>query len=162
MTKNEELAYLAGIFDGEGCIQLSRNANGRSRFPVGNVSLKIQVCNNDKRLLEVFTEAGFAGKVQKRTIKKGYKQSYYWICNGKNAAELLHSLLPYLVSKKSQAEAVLLFAETLHPAWKEPCRSSNGQPPQLTKEAVYLRKIAFHAFRREIEKFGGRGLSWAI
>jgi len=152
--------YAAGFFDGEGCIILGQPPkSSRSREPIGAVTLKVQVVNNVLAPL-TWLEETFGGSISYRPIyAHTVKPHYRWLISGKAAAAFLHAILPWLKIKHTQAEAAILFAETLYNPWRH--AKERGRP--LTKEAIHLRKIAFRDFRQDIEKNGaGRQLKWRI
>ncbi len=159
LTETEK-AYIAGFFDGEGCIQLGNNSKtSRATSTLAGVYLKIQIANNDKNVLE-YIRVLVGGTLQKRAkhYRANWKQGYYLIICGKKAAAFLNEILPYLHTKKSQASAVIMFAETLYDPWR--VLGVAGKP--LTDKALKLRSIAFRGFRQEMEAQGGRKLSWSI
>lgn len=98
----EDLAYLAGIIDGEGTIGIYYH-KGRNSYRV-----KIYVVNTYKPLID-WLGSVFGGFVYKRNHTK-WKTRYEWHL-GENAMELLKSLIPYLKIKKDQAILALGFRE---------------------------------------------------
>ena len=155
----EKLAYLAGFFDGEGCIQLVQTpARKRSRNPEGGVGLTVVVVNTDQVPLEL-AQRYFAGTIRKKKMSQcGRTQPYYWMLHGKKAAYFLSQIRDHLTTKQQQADAVLLFAETYFSAWRH-CEQP-GWP--LTSEAIQLRRLSFFAFRQAMNAKTGRGISWTI
>lgn len=162
MTTIEQRAYWAGLFDGEGGIQLARNTSGRGREQAANLGLKICVTNAHQGCLEELQTA-YGGNVnsrKKRNTRETWSTVYDWVLCGKKAATFLHDIAPYATIKKPQIEAVLTFAETLYAAWKE--HHENGGSLRLTAEGLVLRRVAFRAFRQEIERLCGRGIAWGV
>ena len=102
-----DMSYLAGFFDGEGCITTFRNHV--KRHP-GEFSycLKMNVSNTNLEVLKIF-EAAFGGGIFTKKPKEGFKQAYVWQINGVAAKEVLKQLLPHLVVKKAEAELALQF-----------------------------------------------------
>lgn len=154
-----ELAYFAGLFDGEGCIQLCRTTsrNWVSR-PEGGVGLFVNLVNTCREPMELLRER-FGGSVSQKIKSPGSpskRRADYWLLSGKRAAHFLHSIHPFLRIKREQAEAVLVFAETYFNQWRHP--KVRGWP--LTNEAVHLRVIAYRAYRKAM--LLGRPRIWAI
>lgn len=90
---DKKLAYIAGFFDGEGCVTV----NGAYLTP------EVSACNTDLRPLEVIRNA-LGGKVYPRSKQiEACKVIYGWHVHGKNAAIALAALLPYLIVKKRRA-----------------------------------------------------------
>lgn len=157
-----ELAYIAGIFDGEGGIQLARNTSGRGTCQEAKLSLKVTITNAHLDMLLRVQEL-FGGSINSRkwlSKRSAWSEVYDWVLCGKKAAVFLNAIREFTKIKLPQVEAVLVFAETLHTQWKRD--HGNGNSLQLTEKGIYLRRIAFRVFRREIEKLCGRGLSWAV
>jgi hypothetical protein len=156
---NENLAYFAGFFDGEGCIQIVRTGSrNRIANPVGGLTINTIVVNTDPLPLEAM-RCCFGGTIHRKTKGKFARyESLYWMLHGKKAAPFLQSILPYLITKQLQAEAALAFAETYHNAWRR--SDAVGRP--ISEDGLRLRRIAFYAFRRAMDAHLGRGISWVV
>lgn len=50
----------------------------------------------------------FGGTIVKKRPRDGYMPQWRWIVYGNNAASALTAMLPYLVTKKDQAEVAIL------------------------------------------------------
>ena len=102
----EELAWAAGIVDGEGCI-------GLSKISKCHWSLRLSVGNTDIRMLDKL-KALFNGTITLQNKKAlhdkfsrdGYhrKPLWIWTVYGQKAEDILILLVPYLVVKHEQAE----------------------------------------------------------
>ncbi len=124
----EQLAYAAGIVDGEGCISLYKSNNQTIRKRP--YQLRVFVVNTDKKIIDFMSE--FGGSSNKRS--GGIKQQYYWSISGKSAAEFLEKVVIYLTAKKEQAEIAIEFASTLQNSqW------SMTEDIELTRESMALR-----------------------
>jgi len=97
-----EIAYLAGLFDGEGCISIQQSKNVKGIF---NYCLKLIVHMNCKEIIDILQET-FGGSVYIRKDK-----SYAWECTGTEADETLKLIVPYLIEKKKQAELGIDYSE---------------------------------------------------
>lgn len=91
----EDLKYLAGYFDGEGCItvfpQKKRNCH----------VLRITVCSGDKMCVDLYSEF-FGGSVLKRRAEwNSNRQMWYWSLTGQAAQDFLVVIGPHLKSAKS-------------------------------------------------------------
>ena len=91
-------AYIAGFFDGEGCITVS--ANG---------ALTLSVINTGKKVLDMFQEV-LGGTVTERKQRVN-KTQYTWRAYGETAVDALESMFQFLVEKKEQAEVALSWME---------------------------------------------------
>lgn len=114
MTDQELLPYLAGFFDGEGTISISRvkkSATSRAGF-----GLAIQVSQNERAPLELFL-ARFGGKIYSQNWKKATRVFYSWqLTNSATRRTFLESISKYLVVKKREAEIALAFLSTVGPS----------------------------------------------
>jgi hypothetical protein len=100
-----QLAYIAGLVDGEGCIQINRRDNGK-RF-----GLYVSIDNTDRRMIEWLERTiqyGFC-TVQKKRAKANWNAGYRFVVQERYAADLLQRVKPYLVIKREQAEVALEF-----------------------------------------------------
>ena len=89
------LEYLAGFFDGEGCI----TTGGGHDLP----HLRVAVAQVDQAILVEFKQ-WFGGNIYLLTAGIPHRRdSYQWVIGGKPAAKCLGQLLPYLQQKQQQA-----------------------------------------------------------
>ena len=108
MTHNlssEDLAYIAGIFDGEGCIRLSVNKNGPQ--------ITVYISNNNLELLEWLKTTIGAGSIQlsrKAEPEKNHKANYRYTIASKLAVSLCKLIRPFLIVKASQVDVILAYA----------------------------------------------------
>jgi hypothetical protein len=99
-----EIAWLAGLFDGEGSIVLNRRNRPNS------LSCRITVTNTFYPLLERVLEVTGTGVLQELTryhTNPKHARSWNWQCNGTNARLILKQILPWLIVKKERAEIIL-------------------------------------------------------
>lgn len=84
------IQYLAGFFDGEGCITIGNNG-----------SLCLGVVNTNRKVLELFVErlGGTIGDRKQRVNKA----QYVWRLYGDNAVNALMQLEMHLIEKQDQA-----------------------------------------------------------
>ena len=106
MTDALELAYLAGIFDGEGSVSILRCKRGDHR---ASYSLRVSVANTHLPTLDTLKEM-FGGGISQKD-KTHQRDCWSWYCGGKVAARCLRTLLPYLRIKVQQAEMGVAFQE---------------------------------------------------
>jgi hypothetical protein len=109
--KETDLAWAAGIVDGEGCIGLSRISNA-------HWSLRVAVGNTDIRMIDKLCQC-FGGKARlqnKKPGKDGFKRKplWTWVLYGEKAEAFLVAILPYLCNKADQAEIGIASRRYLH------------------------------------------------
>lgn len=154
----EKLAYFAGFFDGEGCIQFHRNTcAARTTSKEAGTGLSINAVNTVQAPLEEMQHY-FGGTIHTKIIDARFnkKPSFCWMLHGKKAAFFLNQIVEHLLIKRQQAEAALLFAETFFADWRHV--KQRGWP--LTEEARTLRRLTFRAHRRAINS--GRSFAWQL
>ena len=100
--KKDDLIYLAGIVDGEGCVSVSYKTKARHE------RIRLTVSNTDRNLIDWLTSR-VGGCVSKNQGRGNRKPAYHWEVYTDNAFKLLTELLPYLKLKKRQAELCLQF-----------------------------------------------------
>jgi len=101
-----ELAYCAGIIDGEGCFSLGRTTRG-GRAISPKWYCKVSVDMTDRRPLEILSDL-FKGKISPRKPQiLGHKPGWIWQRWDLSAGEVASNLLPFLQVKKAQAELIL-------------------------------------------------------
>jgi hypothetical protein len=103
-----DLAYLAGLLDGEGTITLATSSNPRAfRAPMVSIS------STDQELVEAALAIAGAGWVQtkKRAAQAHWKQGYEYRVKNAAAIELLARLRPYLRCPAKVRRADMLIHE---------------------------------------------------
>lgn len=105
------IEYLAGFFDGEGCVYLgSTTASGTKKvYPHLIVSLA-QSGEAGRTLLESI-QSIYGGNIQHRKPKGATKEAYQLRWCGKKAVDFLKQLSPFLNIKKIKAQESAKFME---------------------------------------------------
>lgn len=103
--ENWELAYAAGIIDGEGSISVLRRLRPKLE-KVYHYCLQVQVSQKEKPILN-WLAMRFGGKVNGYTQYKGSlgygNPIYHWQIFGETARDFLVAIEPYLIKTKFQA-----------------------------------------------------------
>lgn len=144
--KDTDIAYLAGIIDGEGSIYIGNfSCNPITQLPYYQTNM--QVTNTDKKLIDWLQEV-FGGLVNKRTTnqmpKNSRKQAYTWTATGERLTHLCELIKPYLIVKIRQAEIMLEMRSTY---------TKNGTPkgrqgvPTLPEEVRIRRQELMNEMR---------------
>lgn len=105
----ELLAYIAGITDGEGCINLY---GSRSAY---NYAPRVSITNSSVELMELLKEE-FGGSVtvmRDGTHPDHPRKTYSWYLGYRNVGPFLYQIYPYLLIKKRQARLVLMYLKTI-------------------------------------------------
>lgn len=93
--------YVAGLFDGEGCIIMYDRGYG------GRVQLRATITNTHEGVIEWLRENVARGTVITKHYdgpgQEHYKTGYTWQVYGQNAVFFLEQLLPFLIIKRERA-----------------------------------------------------------
>jgi len=100
-----ELAYAAGLFDGEGSISLVRQNNNRSH------SRQVAVASNDYEVLAWFQNRFGGSIVTKQPRKSTHSVSYDWRLTDRRALTFLQLIRPYLLIKRKIRRIDLLLSD---------------------------------------------------
>lgn len=107
----EEIAYLAGIIDGEGYIYILRRKI-KKRRDCWSYGVKVKMIDNEAILLLQETFGGYVA-IGKPTGRQ--RTPYFcWHIAHRGAARFLVAISPYLHVKNKQAKLVLDFASLLY------------------------------------------------
>ncbi len=111
IQKQLEYAWLAGFFDGEGCVYLKRDKPRGGSNRHNTYHLRLILSNTHlptmHRVKEILDGEGIIGKVFSVDNPK-HRTRWEWRVNATKAERVLRLMLPYLVTKKEQAEIALL------------------------------------------------------
>jgi len=101
-----ELAYIAGILDGEGCIR-SQKYIQREKETFG---LSVCIVNSNLEMLLYVQNSLEMGKIRKKKRLPGHNfQVYEWYCSQGEIVSFLEAVLPYLHVKDRQAKLAIQF-----------------------------------------------------
>lgn len=99
-----ELAYLAGFFDGEGCVSIIHTpARGEHYYEV-----RVSANQVDPAPLYVM-QRRFGGRLVPLSTPDGLRQQYGWIVSGPRGSDALSAMLPHLIVKRTQAVLAIQF-----------------------------------------------------
>lgn len=113
----EDLIYIAGLFDGEGCITIRMNRptnTSKHKSVLFSLVVKVTMCHEEtiKYLYDTFR----VGHFRKNTGKDmGISRSdaWSWTVMSRDALAVLKLLYPYLKTKKSEANVALEFEKVM-------------------------------------------------
>lgn len=111
-----DVAFLAGFFEGEGCMWMAKD----ERKDKLHIQAHVALTNNDINLLLHF-QAKFGGTVHtKYKVMGEYKHfNYQWHLGSQNIGPILSLILPFLITKKELAQLIIEFRSTIDPTrWR--------------------------------------------
>ena len=103
-TITTKIAYIAGFFDGEGCVRIKQsNQGGNSYYVIAHIT------NTNQSILKEVQEL-FGGTI--RMQERGpNKDIYNWQITSAEAVDFLQTLVPFLKEKQAQATYAISFHE---------------------------------------------------
>lgn len=103
-TITTEIAYLAGFFDGEGCIRIKESNQGGNSFHI-----IAHVTNSNYRTLTRFQDL-FGGQIRKQE-RTPNKTIFNFYITSSEACDMLKVLTPFMEEKLAQAGLAIKFHE---------------------------------------------------
>lgn len=106
-----EISYIAGIFDGEGCVFISKsNPSISRRCKTPTYQLNSVVCNTYLPVL-VWLKDNFGGTINQKVPPKdkNWSPSWSWQTNSNKALNFLETIYPFLRIKKLEVEIAISF-----------------------------------------------------
>ena len=108
--KKTDIAYTAGIIDGEGCITIGKRTSRTCRSGM-RYGLSVKVSSTDEWLCQ-WLKLAWGGSIYLHKSKKTkWSDAWCWTIQTNMAVEFLRIILPYLNLKRPQAELALSFQE---------------------------------------------------
>jgi len=141
-----QLAYLAGILDGEGCFVIGCYAFSK-KTGVPHFHTTIQVTSTDRILIEWLVD-NFGGKLFTYTAKQMASNCkrvpFRWTIFSDRVKHLCECTLPYLVIKKEQAQIMIDMRNTFERTRMQ--KSQQGTQP-IDPDILKLRYELFNQLK---------------
>lgn len=102
--RQDELAYIAGIFDGEGCLKLNVKKSGEA-------TIRVEVTNTCESLIQYLHNRVGLGSVYVKPATSRWRQTFWWIVCSREAVAVLRQVRPWLRVKAAQADVIITYAE---------------------------------------------------
>lgn len=110
--RNTDIAWAAGIMDGEGTVRINRVAAGINRRINAAYQLYVTVNMVDKEaILKLQTIFGGSVTLQKSRNTERHNPTWKWLISDESAVKVLREMQPYLVTKRSRAILGIEFRE---------------------------------------------------
>ena len=124
MISETDLAYIAGIIDGEGCIRVVKTHDARNKTGTA-YQTRLVVGMQDEAPLRFCKERSRTGCFYES--KKDNKRYFNWELSAHQCKKLIPLLLPYLICKRGQAHKLLELYDYMHDPTRKQPRNSLGQ-----------------------------------
>jgi len=139
--KKTDLAYIAGIVDGEGTVGIARMRRKESKSWTYTLRVSVQM---SAEFIARWLQFSFGGRVYpRRWSGQNWKAQYQWVISGEEAGGFLKAILPYLRLKRAQAELVFRFMEI------------KGKGQRANAFERYIQELHY----QEIKKLNRRGVN---
>jgi hypothetical protein len=133
---NEEFYYIAGLIDGEGCFGIIFNKSNKKYIPTFNFSM-----THRKTIEWIASKLGLKiYNVRRKCFQPHWKTQFYIKAQGKFVVCLCDRLVPLLITKKNQANLILLFGKTYIKQ-----KGPNGKVPNHIMKRRMKLKIEMHS-----------------
>jgi hypothetical protein len=149
-----EAAYIAGFFDGEGMVAISkdrhcgkRRADRKSPNVNASYSLVIKVSQSERPVIEWIKDRIGGWISVKNFSKTQHRIHYVLVQKASHAKRILEALLPYLMVKRTQAEAGIEF-QNRQIAHKNRYEAGRLGPIPKTPEDVAYKEHYFKLLQR--------------
>ena len=109
MIEKTDLAYIAGLFDGEGSVSykqyMRKRAHNKKAYPTWQIRLEIAM--TDKSLLVWLHEVLGVGTMGPRKVKPGRKKQWRWRCSQRDAYYVCLLIWPWSHTKLPKMQKII-------------------------------------------------------
>jgi hypothetical protein len=135
---------MAGLFDGEGCIQIIRKGTKTDRL-TNSMYLIISVRNTDTNVMR-WINATFGGVLHDcKPPREGQSRSWYWTMCSNRASSLLKLIRPYLRIKAEECDIAIEFQDAMASYKQLPYRhlkTSSGRGQVRVPDEVVMYRLS--------------------
>lgn len=106
--------YLAGLFDGEGCIHIAKIINKNTKRP--SYGVRAIFCLTNESVIKIIAEQyGMAYcRLRKSSSNENWRDAYQTQICGNVAMNFLNDILPFLIIKKNEAILAIMLQEHIN------------------------------------------------
>jgi hypothetical protein len=112
MTETEA-AYIAGLFDGEGCVTYKKYKEKKKNGTYDCWRISMEIAMTDRSVLVWLTEVLGCGTLNKKPRKNGHKMQYRWRCVFRDAFHVCCLLFPFAHVKLDKIQKVIEHYSTI-------------------------------------------------
>ncbi len=131
----ENIAYVAGLFDGEGCVRIAKNKTRKNAC----YQLYVSINMTDPRAIKKVSET-FGGKIylSRKASKPTHRTLYSWVVCSQAAATFLRTIRSFLIVKTEEVNMALEFQAHINS-----CGRQWGRGKNLSKSIIDYRETMF-------------------
>jgi hypothetical protein len=108
-----DIAYIAGLFDGEGTITYKKYKEKKKNGTYDCWRISMEIAMTDRSVLVWLTEVLGCGTLNKKPRKNGHKMQYRWRCVFRDAFHVCCLLFPYAHTKLDKITQVIEHYSTI-------------------------------------------------
>ena len=109
MISEYNIAYIAGLFDGEGSVQYKQYMRKRKHnikaYPTW--SIRMEIAMTDRSILMWLCEVLGTGTVHSRKVRPGRKKQWRWRCSHRQAYYVARLIWPYVHVKLDGVQKII-------------------------------------------------------
>ena len=102
-----DVAYIAGLFDGEGCVTYKKYKEKKKNGTYDCWRINMEIAMTDQNVIELVHETLMVGTVRPKKVPKGYKKQWRWRCTFRDCLAVCKLLWPHVVVKLHDIEKVI-------------------------------------------------------
>tara|TARA_R100001079_G_C4417930_1_gene138414 strand:+ start:193 stop:615 length:423 start_codon:yes stop_codon:yes gene_type:complete len=108
-----DIAYIAGLFDGEGCVSYKQYMRRRSHNPRAYPTwqIRLEIAMTEKSILVWLCEVLGVGTVKEKKYKTkytlGWKKQWRWRCSHRDAFKVCCLIFPYAHIKLDKIQKII-------------------------------------------------------
>lgn len=137
-----DLAYAAGLIDGEGYIGIVRRSPGKSGYQRGSYTLQACVTMAHEPTIRWLTETFGMSYFRKEPRQAHHSVTHLAYLHHQRACEFLRLVQPYMKTKAEQVALAIEYCEG-YTVW----RNTPGRPRNLPDEEIARRDAIYHQLR---------------
>src|SRR6266705_2102053 len=132
--KPTEIAYIAGIMDGEGCFTIVKSKAENTPIKT-QYGIRVEFCMCDREPIDLIARL-FDRTIRTKTLKSG-RTGYMLVLSATKAAAFTKRIIPHLRGKRKQAELILKVFDFLPGRGRDHTESSVASIEALRAELYY-------------------------
>ena len=127
------LAYLAGLFDAEGHLRICKNPHDKA-----NYTLECGIGQSNKAITRLIYHY-FGGHMYSSKKLPNRKQVWQWRCSCRYAFKFVNAIMPYLISKKNEAQVAIDFQSKM--ITTRVSKVTNNEIKSRERQRVLMQKL---------------------
>lgn len=140
--KETDLAWMAGIFDGEGFVRIAKIKVGLNRRRTPSYQVVAAVAMTHRPTIDRLLVISNVGKVkEQRARHKNHNATFLWQTTDRKASATLIQLRPYLVTKSERADLAIEFVDR---CYQRPGAQDVSDDLALLREEYFQRMKALN------------------